>query len=128
MTTIDHAALYCTDLERTRLFYETFFDGVAGDRYHNPRTGLQTYFLTFSGGARLEVMVRPELTENLLKASTVGWSHVAFSVKSIGAVDQLTTRLQDAGFSIVSGPRTTGDGYYESCVLDPDGNLVEITV
>lgn len=121
---IDHAALYVLDLERAREFFEVYFGGVAGDRYHNPRTGLQTYFLSFDGGARLELMTRPDLDAG---ASTAGWDHVAFSVGSYDAVDLLTARLAQDGYTVASGPRTTGDGYYESVVLDAEGNRIEIT-
>jgi lactoylglutathione lyase len=127
MVAINHFAVYVTDLERARDFYQTYFDGTPGHKYHNPRTGLQTYFLTFEGGARLELMTRPELGDHR-RPSDAGWNHLAFSVGSATAVDQLTARLAGDGYTVTSGPRTTGDGYYESVALDPEGNQVEITV
>lgn len=122
---IDHAALYVEDLEAVVAFYRTYFGGVAGERYDNPRTGLTTYFLSFGDGARLEVMTRPDHRQEAPERR-LGWHHLAFRVGSEGAVDVLTARLRADGHTVVSGPRTTGDGYYESCVLDPEGNQVEL--
>lgn len=123
---IEHAALYTSDLERARAFYETYFDGAAGKLYHNPETGLQTYFISFADGARLELMTRPELEEGERSRFWTGWSHLAFKAGTRENVDALTERLRADGYEVTSGPRVTGDGYYESCVLDPDGNTVEI--
>ncbi len=124
---ITHIALYTNDLVRSRTFYETYFGGTAGALYHNPKTGLQTYFLSFADGARLELMTRPQL-KPAADGLCVGWAHLAFSAGSRERVDALTEQLRTDGYSVVSGPRVTGDGYYESCILDPDGNTVEITV
>ena len=123
---IEHTALYVSDLEEMRRFYETHFEGVGGRRYHNPSTGLETYFLSFGDGARLELMTRPGLAGHHPSPQHVGYIHIAFSVRDREAVDLLTARLRAAGCKVLSGPRTTGDGYYESCVLDPEGNQVEI--
>lgn len=123
---IDHIALYTQDLEKSRSFYECFFGGRANNRYCNPSTGLQTYFLEFEHGARLELMTRPDVSGDRPSAFRPGYTHIAFRVDSREAVDLLTQRLMEEGHPIVSAPRITGDGYYESCVLDPDGNLVEI--
>ena len=123
---IEHAARYTIDLERARAFYETYFDGAAGKLYHNPETGLQTYFISFADGARLELMTRPELEEGERSRLWTGWSHLAFKAGTRENVDALTERLRADGYEVTSGPRVTGDGYYESCVLDPDGNTVEI--
>lgn len=125
---IEHAALYVTDMENVRAFYETYLDGKAGGVYHNPRTGLSTCFLRFDGGARLELMHRPDVTEARQDAPRTGFAHLAFSVGSRERVDALTARLKADGYPALSGPRVTGDGYYESCVTDPEGNLIEITV
>lgn len=124
---IEHIALYVRELASMRDFYATFFGGVPNDGYHNPTTGLCTYFLTFEDGARLELMTRPELGERAAAVYPPGWAHLAFQLTDRTAVDALTERLRAAGCSVVSGPRVTGDGYYESCVRDPEGNLVEIT-
>lgn len=125
MTRIDHAALYVEDLEAARRFFEDYFGARANSQYHNPTTGLRTYFLSFDGEARLEIMTRPGIdrarTEGLL-----GWGHVAIQVGSPEAVDALAERLSADGFRITNGPRTTGDGYYKAVVLDAEGNEVEI--
>lgn len=123
---IEHIALYTADLARMRAFYETYFDGVSSALYHNPKTGLQTYFLSFADGARLELMTRPQL-RSAAEGLHLGWAHLAFAVGSREQVDALTARLRADGYAVVSGPRVTGDGYYESCVFDPDGNTIEIT-
>ena len=125
---IEHAALYVNDLEGARDFFVRFFGASANDGYHNPRTDFRSYFLTFDGGARLEVMTKPGMTDAEKNLARTGWAHLAFSVGSEAEVDCLTAELSAAGYEVVSGPRTTGDGYYESCVLGPEGNQVEITV
>lgn len=123
---IEHVALGVQDLEAMKTFYCQYFDATANDRYHNPKTGLQTYFLTFADGARLEIMSRPEIVRNPGSLYQAGYLHLAFQVGSKSAVDQLTAKLASAGYPVLSGPRTTGDGYYESCVLDPEHNQIEI--
>ncbi len=123
---INHIALYTNDLERTKNFYETYFSAVSNQKYENLKTGLQTYFLSFEDGARLELMTRPQLEEGAPQAFRAGWVHLAFSAGSKENVNQLTERLAMDGFMVLSAPRITGDGYYESCVADPDGNQVEI--
>ena len=125
---IEHVALYVTELEAMRDFYIKYFGASSNDGYHNPKTGLKSYFLTFSDGARLELMSRPEVTDFFNPIFKSGFIHLAFSVGSKEAVDKLTAQLKDDGFEVISGPRTTGDGYYESCILDPEGNQIEITV
>ena len=125
---IDHIALYVKDLEVSKAFYETFFGAKSNELYHNPKTDLHTYFLSFDSGARLEIMWRPNLSERLDKIMNEGLIHFAFSVGSKEAVDALTQKIIDEGYTCFSAPRTTGDGYYESVILDPDGNMVEITI
>lgn len=125
---IEHIALYVQNLEEAKKFFTTYFGAVPSSGYHNPATGLRTYFLTFSDGARLEIMNRTDM-RCLDKAQVqTGYAHLAFSVGSKQRVDELTQKLKDAGYSILSGPRTTGDGYYESCILDAENNQIEITV
>ena len=125
---IEHVALWVSDLERTRAFYEAYFRATAGPKYTNAAKGFESYFLTLpSGGARLELMRRSDLPVRPPGAEHTGWAHLAFSVGSTGAVDALTERLRAGGFEVVDGPRRTGDGYYESVVLDPEGNRVEVT-
>lgn len=124
---IEHAALYVKDLEGAREFFVRYLGGVSNNGYHNPQTGFRSYFLRFEDGARLELMTRPELEDLPKPACRTGWAHLAFSVGSRERVDALTRELRTAGYKVLSGPRTTGDGYYESCVLDMEGNQVEIT-
>ncbi len=125
---INHMALYTGNIEKSKDFYMKYFEAVPNEKYHNPKTGLQTYFLRFPGSdVRLEIMTRPEISEREDKVMNKGFIHIAFSVGSKEKVDSLTGRLIADGFKCLSGPRTTGDGYYESVVEDIDGNLVEIT-
>ncbi len=124
---IHHIALWVSDLEQSRKFYAAYFGGVANEKYRNPVTGLETYFLTFGDGARLELMSRPECTADSRSAYGFGLTHLAFSVGSRCDVDALTARLCADGYTVAGQPRITGDGYYESVVLDPDGNRIEIT-
>lgn len=123
---IEHIAMYVHDLEATKDFFIKFFDASSNTKYHNQKTGLETYFLSFEDHTRLEIMTRPEMVsseESLLKT---GYTHLAFSVGSKEKVDTLTSQLEQEGYEILSGPRTTGDGYYESCILGPEGNQIEI--
>ena len=125
---VEHIAIWTRDLETLRAFYEEYFGGTAGEKYVNPAKGFESYFLTFSGGARLELMQVTGLSDPPEAEGTpAGYAHLAFAVGSESRVDDLTDRLRREGCRVVDGPRRTGDGYYEACVLDPDGNRVEIT-
>jgi lactoylglutathione lyase len=130
MPTIEHAALWTPDLERARTFYEQYFGGTAGPRYENPTKQFTSYFLHFDAGARLELMHRPDILDAGVGSDreALGYAHLAFSVGSEQAVDRLTERLRQDGYAVAGEPRRTGDGYYESVILDPDGNRIEITV
>jgi lactoylglutathione lyase len=126
---IEHIAIWTHDLDGMRDFYETWFNAVVGRHYTNLAKGFESCFLTFSSGARMEIMRSTDLTDSLDGAKLCpGYAHIAFSVGSEEEVDSLTERMRHAGLTIVDGPRRTGDGYYESLILDPDGNRVEITV
>ena len=125
---LDHIALYVFDLEQAKQFFIKYFGATANEIYHNPRTGLKTYFLSFTDGARLEIMTRPDLTPSSLSPQEQGYIHIAFNVGSRENVDLLTNRLNQDGYKVLSGPRTTGDGYYESCVQGFEDNIIEITV
>lgn len=125
---IEHVAMYVKDLEQTKLFFEHFFDAKSNDGYHNKNTDFRSYFLTFDDGARLEIMNKPELLNASKEVNSYGYIHLAFSVGSVEKVNQLTKELKEAGFAVLSGPRTTGDGYYESCIIGIEGNQIEITV
>ena len=125
---IDHVALYVNDLEGAKAFFETYFQATSNDGYHNQKTDFRSYFLTFSDGSRLEIMTKPDLTDSGNLLDRFGYAHITFSVGSREAVDALTARLRDGGYPTLSGPRVTGDGYYESCILGFEGNIIEITV
>ena len=125
---IEHIALYVNDLEGARDFFARYFGGQPGGLYHNKTTGFRSYFLTFAEGARLELMTRPGLAAPEKQPLQTGYIHLAFSAGSRETVDALTARLAADGWPAVSGPRVTGDGYYESCVAGFEGNLIEITV
>ncbi|CAD5258685.1 MULTISPECIES: VOC family protein [unclassified Imperialibacter] len=124
---IEHIALWTTKLEELKDFYTTYFGAKAGEKYHNPTKQFTSYFLSFDSGTRLEIMARPDVEQHPGDAYRKGLIHWAMSVGSKEKVDQLTEQLRNDGFEIIGEPRTTGDGYYESVVADPDGNLVEIT-
>ena len=125
---IEHAALYVRDLEAAKEFFTRWFGAQAGAEYHNRTTDFRSYFLTFGEGARLELMNKPGMSDLPKPAVRTGYAHIAFSVGSREKVEELTARLEADGYEVLSGPRTTGDGYYESCVLAVEGNHIEITV
>jgi lactoylglutathione lyase len=126
---IEHMAIWTVELERLRLFYETYFSATSNARYENAAKQFESYFLSFPEGARVEIMhsqhvQRREQTD----VQWNGYAHLAFSVGSREQVDALTSRLRNDGYRLLDGPRFTGDGYYESLFLDPDGNRIEITI
>ena len=125
---IEHIAMYVNDLEKARTFFMQYFNATSNEGYHNPRTDFRSYFLRFDGGARLEIMTKPQMSDAEKGLNRTGYVHIAFSLGSKSAVDELTERLKDDGYEVISGPRTTGDGYYESCIVGIEGNQVEITV
>lgn len=125
---IEHIALYVNDLEKARDFFVNYFDAASNEGYHNQKTDFRSFFLSFSDGSRLELMTRPELTDSGDLLNRFGYAHIAFSAGSKEAVDALTAKLNADGYPVLSGPRTTGDGYYESCILGFEGNVIEITV
>ena len=124
---IEHVALYVNDLEAARDFFVKYLGGVSNDGYHNAED-FRSYFISFDVGARLEIMNKPVLKDQEKIIERTGYSHIAFSVGSKEYVDELTERLRQDGYEVVSGPRTTGDGYYESCIFAIEDNLIEITV
>lgn len=125
---IEHVALYVDNLETVRDFFITYFNAESNNLYHNTKTGFRSYFLSFEDGSRLEIMNKPNIADMGNKTSRLGYAHIAFSVGSVENVNQLTDKLRSNGFIVSSEPRTTGDGYYESCILDLEGNQIEITV
>lgn len=124
---IEHIAMYVNDLDAAKEFFEKYFNAKSNEKYHNIKTGFQSYFLSFDGGARLEIMSKPDVAADDKALTKTGYAHLAFSVGSRENVDNLTAQLQSDGYSVISGPRVTGDGYYESCVLGFENNLIEIT-
>ncbi|MBR9938173.1 VOC family protein [Oscillospiraceae bacterium Marseille-Q3528] len=125
---IEHVAMYVSHLEEARDFFVKYLGAKSNDGYRNPRTGFRSYFLTFDDGTRLELMNKPTMIDDAKVPERTGYAHIAFSVGSKEAVDTLTARLRADGYAVVSGPRTTGDGYYESCILAVEDNQIEITV
>jgi lactoylglutathione lyase len=125
---LHHIAIWVRDLERMRKFYERYFKAVSGEKYRNPAKGFQSYFLRFGHGAQLEIMhldrMRPSATG---RDESIGLAHFALSMGSRTQVDALTNILRNDGYTVAGEPRVTGDGYYESVVLDPEGNRIELT-
>lgn len=130
MIKIEHIALYVQDLERMRSFYETYFGLTSGTKYHNKKTLFSSYFLRSEmEGARIELMHRPDVKRLAVdRSEPFGFTHCAFALGSKYAVDTLTERLRADGWVVLSEARTTGDGYYESVIEDPEGNRIELTV
>ncbi|MDV4151011.1 VOC family protein [Clostridium sp. AL.422] len=125
---IEHIAMYVNDLEKAKDFFVKYFDARSNDIYHNEKTNFKSYFLSFENNTRLEIMTRPNMTDVSKDLARTGFIHLAFSVGSKEKVDILTEILKNDGYEVISGPRTTGDGYYESCILGIEGNQIEITV
>ncbi|MBS4955446.1 MAG: VOC family protein [Clostridium sp.] len=125
---IDHIAMYVNNLEKTRNFFVSYFDAKSNELYHNKNTDFKSYFLTFKDGSRLEIMNKPNMKDDEKNLTRTGFIHLAFSVGSKEKVDELTQQLENDGFKVISGPRTTGDGYYESCIIGIEGNQIEITI
>ncbi|MDR2238675.1 MAG: VOC family protein [Chryseobacterium sp.] len=126
---IEHIAIWVKDLEQSRMFYQKYFGAVSNEKYHNPVKNFESYFLSFDNGCRLELMTKPDIqnNENSYEIQKYGIIHLAFSTGSRENVDELTEALRNDGYRIVGEPRTTGDGYYESVILDPENNIIEIT-
>ena len=125
---IEHIAMYVNDLEAAKEFFVKYLNGTANDGYHNKNTDFRSYFISFDDGARLEIMKKPEMVDDEKSLARTGFIHIAFSVGNKKSVDSLTARMKADGYEVISGPRTTGDGYYESCVIGIEGNQIEITV
>ena len=124
---IEHIAMYVVDLERTKDFFVKYFNAVPNNMYHNKTTDFRSYFLSFDEGTRLEIMNKPQVS-NIKDTNKTGYAHIAFSLGSAEKVDRLTAELKADGYTVISEPRTTGDGYYESCIVDLEGNEIELTV
>ena len=124
---IEHIAMYVNDLEAARDFFVRYFGAVSNEGYHNKTTEFRSYFLSFGDGARLELMKKPQMDDAEKTLNRTGYVHIAFSLGSKEAVDELTVRLKNDGYQVINGPRITGDGYYESCIVGIEGNQIEIT-
>lgn len=122
MPKIEHVAMYCHNLETIREFYEKYFGCKSGEKYTNSSNGFESYFLSFEYEARLEIMSKIAINESIKPTEYLGFTHRAISVGSKENVDNLTKKLRIDGFEVLGQPRTTGDGYYESVVLDPEMN------
>jgi len=128
--TLEHVAIWTHQLEALKDFYMEYFGGKPNEKYINPQKQFESYFLSFESGARLEIMRKPSIPENqndTVQAQHMGIIHLAFGVETMAEVDAKAVELQAAGFPILSGPRKTGDGYYEFETLDPDNNRLEVT-
>ena len=125
---VEHIALYVNDLEGARRFFVKHFGATSNDGYHNPQTDFRSYFLSFDKGARLEIMNKPKMSDLPKEINRTVYAHIAFSIGSKEKVDTLTAELKADGYEVISGPRTTGDGYYESCIIALEDNQIEITV
>lgn len=130
---LEHVAIWTHQLERLKEFYRCYFDAVAGDKYTSEkgsRGRFESYFLSFDSGARLELMELPAIPYGAGAGGyeSTGLTHIAFSIETPEKLESLYARLKNDGITTTGEPRMTGDGYYEACILDPDGNRVEITV
>ena len=125
---IEHIAMYVNDLDAAKDFFVTFLGGVSNTGYYNEKTGFKSYFISFEDGARLEIMNKSNMIDDPKMLNRTGYAHIAFSVGSKEKVNEVTEKAREAGFEVISGPRTTGDGYYESCIVAIENNQIEITV
>ena len=125
---IEHIAMYVNDLDAARDFFIRYFNAKSNEGYHNKTTDFRSFFLSFDDGTRLEIMNKPIMQDSEKALARTGYVHIAFSLGGKAAVDTLTELLNHDGYDVISGPRTTGDGYYESCIIGIEGNQIEITV
>ena len=126
---IEHLAIWTKDIEKMKTFYLEYFEVSANEKYFNPTKKFSSYFLSFASGTRIELMHRPEIAKQLEGLEqNLGLAHFAIALGSKQKVDDLTHTLRMKGYSILGEPRTTGDGYYESVITDPEGNHIELTV
>ena len=124
---IEHIAMYVNDLEKAKDFFVKYFNATPNEEYHNEKTNFRSYFLSFDDGARLEIMNKPDMIDSERQLTKTGYIHIAFSLGNKEAVNELTDKLKDDGYYVISEPRITGDGYYESCIIGFEGNQIEIT-
>lgn len=128
MGKLNHIGLYVRDIEAAKTFFERYFSATSGEMYHNPQKQFSSYMLSFEGDTKLEIMTRPDFIDNGNKTGRYGYAHISISVGNRENVNEITRRLIADGYEHFDGPRTTGDGFYESAILDAEGNIIEITV
>lgn len=125
---LEHLAIWVEDLEKMKAFYCRYFDMISGEKYHNPTKNFSSYFLSFASGARIELMHRPDISKSSGLNPYLGYAHIAISTGSRENVLTMTETLRKDGYTVSGEPRTTGDGYFESVILDPEGNSIELTI
>lgn len=125
---IEHIAMYVRDLEKAKTFFEKYFNAKPGDLYHNKTSDFKSYFLSFDDDTRLEIMTSPDIIDHKKDQRRTGFAHLAFSLESKDKVNELTEKLKNDGYKVISGPRITGDGYYESAILAFEENIIELTI
>ncbi len=122
---VEHIAIWVEDIEKMKAFYQKYFDVSSTELYHNKKTDFRSYFLTFEEGSRIELTTKQHLSDRV--ADSLGYAHIALAVGDKSAVDDFAERFVKDGYPLLNGPRTTGDGYYEAIIQDPEGNLIELT-
>lgn len=125
---IEHIAMYVRDLKEAKAFFEKYFNAKSGDIYHNKTSDFKSYFLSFDDDTRLEIMTSPDIIDHKKDQKRTGFAHLAFSLGSRAKVNELTEKLENDGYKVISGPRITGDGYYESAILAFEENIIELTI
>ena len=125
---IHNVGIFVKDLEGAKAFFESYFGAKLFKTYNEPESNYYSYIMDLDGQAKLELMNKPDMYDMEKPLNRTGFIHIAFSVGSKEKVDELTENLKAAGYDVVSGPRTTGDGYYESCIVGIEGNQIEITI
>ena len=125
---ISHIAMWVKDIENIKNFYIKYFNCKCNDKYINNKKGFESYFLSFENDSKLEIMNIKDINELNKENNFYGFAHIAISLGSKDKVDSLTKTLENDGYIIASNPRTTGDGYYESVILDPENNKIELTI
>jgi len=128
--TIDHVAIWTTQLEKMKDYYVRYFNGIANNKYSNNENQYESYFVSFDSGSRVELMQKPGIPENLndtVEKQYLGLIHLAFGVENMDLVNRKSTELAHDGYKILRGPRKTGDGYWEFETLDPDNNRIEVS-
>ncbi|MBP1039916.1 VOC family protein [Vagococcus sp. BWB3-3] len=122
---VEHIGIWVKDIENMKAFYEKYFNAHSNDLYHNQKTGFKSYFLELEQGCRIELTTKQHLSNRI--SDSLGYTHLAIAVGTKENVDQMTSTFIQDGFPLLNGPRTTGDGYYEAVIQDPEGNLIELT-